>query len=135
MKCQLAVLADAANLSVEGKLNILGEFNTFAAVSAPMVHPLMYFVAKLQISAGDGAVVNLRLRVIDGEGQQLVFPELRIQGRGEHPSDGTLASMPIIVPIAQALFREFGEYTFELRGPSGPLLAEVPLYVRQVAAG
>ncbi|MDZ4672893.1 MAG: hypothetical protein SGI84_00475 [Gemmatimonadota bacterium] len=131
MEVQLAVLADGANVSQEGKLNILGEFNTIYGTEPPLLHPLMYFVAKVNISAGDGPSVVLRLRVVDAEGAPAA-PELALHAAGKPPSDGTPAPLLVVIPIVQAVFRQFAEYTFELRGPSGPPLAEVALYVRPV---
>lgn len=135
MNVQLAVIAEGANVTPEAKLNILGEFNTLNAPSAPVFQPFMCFVAKLMIGAADGAVVDLRFRVVDGEGQ-LVAPEMKIRAEGTPSADGEPASFPLILPIAGAIFKEFGTYTFELwPGAGGPPLAEVPLYVKQVRAG
>lgn len=53
MHPQLTVLADSANISQEGKLNILGEFNTLFAESVPVAHPIIWFVSKLELGAGD----------------------------------------------------------------------------------
>jgi hypothetical protein len=42
MNVTLAVLADYADFSVEGKLNIMGIFNVSYAQSLPMQHPPMH---------------------------------------------------------------------------------------------
>ncbi len=134
MEVQLAALADSANISQEGKLNILGVFDTLFAANVPTFHPLMVFVAKIRIGAGDGEDLEFRLRVVDGNGN-LVAPEVRIHARGERPADGEMANFTLVLPIAGAVFRELGTYTFELRPAGGAPLAEVPLYVKPTPTG
>ena len=54
MEVKLAGFCDAANISREGKLNILGEFNTLYAAAVPVIWPLMYVVIKIEATAGEG---------------------------------------------------------------------------------
>ena len=44
MRVALGVLADYANVSAEGKLNIMGVFQIVNAVQFPHVHPQMHLV-------------------------------------------------------------------------------------------
>ena len=53
MKVTLAVLADYANVSREGKLNILGIFNIIHAASFPCTHGEMVLVTKLEAEVLD----------------------------------------------------------------------------------
>ncbi len=133
MHVQLAVLADAANLSQEGKLNITGVFDRINAPVVPVLYPLMVFVARVRISAGDGSEVKLRFRIVDEEGN-LVAPEVAIRADVGTQGDGEMANLPLILPIVGAVFKEFGTYSFELWTDGGIRLAEVPLGVRQRAS-
>lgn len=130
MELQLAVLADAANLSAEGKLNILGAFDAIFARSVPVVWPSMVFVAKVELSQSDGEDVLFELRVVSEDGD-LVF-RAEIQGHLQRvgPPDGVSPCVPIIVPMNHAHFEHFGAYSFELWN-RGSRLIGVPLHVRR----
>jgi hypothetical protein len=68
----MALIADEANLSQEGKLNVLGAFDRIAATSYPMVHPKMVFVFRIEAGYGDGGLaVPVRLRLMDADGTAL----------------------------------------------------------------
>src|SRR5687768_12547408 len=68
----MALLADEANISQEGKLNILGIFDRVAAPSFPTVHPKMVFVFRVQSEYADaGRSFVVRLRLMDEDGAVL----------------------------------------------------------------
>ena len=48
-----AVFADAANLSQEGKLNILGVFDAVQVAGLPTIHPRTHFVVRLKANSED----------------------------------------------------------------------------------
>src|SRR6266516_902993 len=51
MEVKLALLADGANVSREGKLNLLGIFDTLFARSFPTTHPQMQLVIRFEAAA------------------------------------------------------------------------------------
>jgi len=53
MYCSFALFADAANLSQEGKLNVLGVFDALHVASLPAVHPRATLVVRLKASPDD----------------------------------------------------------------------------------
>ena len=55
MHVTFALFADAANLSQEGKLNILGVFDALQVGSLPAVHPRATLVLRFKAGAPDGA--------------------------------------------------------------------------------
>lgn len=62
MKIPMAILADEANVSQEGKLNVLGIFDRIAAAEFPVVHPRMVFAFRAEAEAGDaGRVFPVRV--------------------------------------------------------------------------
>jgi hypothetical protein len=68
----MALIADEANISQEGKLNVLGVFDRIAAPTYPMVHPKMVFVFRIEAGYGDGGrAVPVRVRLIDADGEAL----------------------------------------------------------------
>ena len=54
MRIPMAFLADEANISQEGKLNVLGIFDRIAAAEFPVVHPRMVFAFRVQAEFADG---------------------------------------------------------------------------------
>ncbi len=134
MKCQLAALCEAANVSAAGQINILGEFDTINAAQVPVVWPLMVFVAKLKAGAADAGRHTVSLRVVD-EDMQLVAPPLEAEvGIAEPPIPGVESGWPLILRIGNAHFQSVGTYLFQLR-VDGTVLCELPLHVRQTQAG
>jgi len=53
MRVSFALFADAANLSQEGKLNILGVFDALQVATLPAVHPRAHLVVHLKGTASD----------------------------------------------------------------------------------
>jgi len=53
MRVSFALFADAANLSQEGKLNILGVFDALQVATLPAVHPRAHLVVHLKGTAAD----------------------------------------------------------------------------------
>jgi hypothetical protein len=133
MLTQLVAVADSANVSQEGKLNILGVFEVMWAAEVPVTHPMMWFVAKVRLTPADAGPHKLILRLIDEDGNMIAAPltaDLTIPQID--PSKGA-AIMPIVLQVGNATFRSFGTYTFELRVDEA-MLAEAELEVRKIPA-
>ena len=54
MRIPMAFLADEANISQEGKLNVLGIFDRIQSAEFPVVHPRMVFAFRVQAEFADG---------------------------------------------------------------------------------
>jgi phosphatidylserine/phosphatidylglycerophosphate/cardiolipin synthase-like enzyme len=61
MHISLAVFADGANLSQEGKLNVLGVFDALQVVGFPAIHPRTHFVVRLK-----GSIEGVAVRPLTG---------------------------------------------------------------------
>jgi hypothetical protein len=62
MHISFAVFADAANLSQEGKLNILGVFDAVQVAALPTIHPRTHFVVRLKADSSDTGSHKLTFR-------------------------------------------------------------------------
>lgn len=72
MRIPVAFLADEANVSTEGKLNVMGIFDRIAAAQFPVVHPRMVFAFRVEADAADGGrVFPVRVRLLDDRGEAL----------------------------------------------------------------
>lgn len=98
MHVSFILFADAANISQEGKLNILGVFDAVHAGPLPAVHPRATVVVRLKASAGDVGTHPLTLRWINPRGVELwsSSAELGIQ---QPPVGSAELDMPVIVQL------------------------------------
>ena len=72
MNISLAFLADEANVSQEGKLNVLGIFDRITAATFPVVHPRMVFAFRVQMEYGDaGRAFPVEVRLLDQDGEPM----------------------------------------------------------------
>lgn len=68
----MAFLADEANVSQEGKLNVMGVFDRIAAPAYPIVHPRLVFAFRVQAEYEDsGRPFPIRVRLEDEDGGTL----------------------------------------------------------------
>ena len=74
----VAVLADYANVSREGKLNIMGIFQEINAPFLPFPLPQMYLVMSLTAAPAEfDTVRNIRVALLHSDGEEL----LQIEGQ------------------------------------------------------
>lgn len=72
MNVVFAVLADAANVSQEGKLNILGNFANIKAREFPIRHPQMQLVIRMEASPLEaGKEKNIEVTMLAADGQKI----------------------------------------------------------------
>ncbi len=71
MHVSFSLFADAANLSQEGKLNILGVFDAVHVGQFPALHPRATFVVRLKAEPQDVGKHELTLRWINPRGNEL----------------------------------------------------------------
>lgn len=98
MHLSFALFADAANLSQEGKLNILGVFDAVHVGQFPTLHPRATFVVRLKGSPSDVGSHDMTLQWINPRGAVLwnSSAELAIQNA---PTLSGEMDMPVIVQI------------------------------------
>ncbi|HZE09046.1 MAG TPA: hypothetical protein VE110_09865 [Gemmatimonadaceae bacterium] len=71
MHISFAVFADAANLSQEGKLNILGVFDAVQVAGLPTMHPRTHFVVRLKADGEDAGTHKLTFRWVSPLDEEL----------------------------------------------------------------
>lgn len=98
MQVAFALFADAANLSQEGKLNVLGVFDALQVGSLPAVHPRAHLVVHLKGTPTDVGRHSVTLRWINPNGSELWTStgELNV---GQPPSGVTEMDLPLIAQI------------------------------------
>jgi hypothetical protein len=119
-------LADAANVSQEGKLNILGTFANINAHEFPARHPEMQLVLRLEASPAEaGMKKKLEVKVLDEDGRQVggVSGDFNVPSP---PSPGRRICIQTALRIVDAVFPKEGNYEFDVL-INDDLKAEVPL--------
>jgi len=107
----MAMVADEANLSQEGKLNVLGVFDRIASPSYPMVHAKMVFIFRVEAGFGDGGrSVPVRVRLIDADGGALFEAGGEIVAPDVEPGDFATAHQ--LFTLLGVQFPQPGIYKF-----------------------
>ncbi len=114
MNVTLAVLADAANVSQEGKLNILGSFNTIMVENFPARHPAMVLVLPLNATPAEyGQVRDLGLKLLGADGEEHAAMQITIPV--EAPPDLAIPhKCEAIVNVRDLVFPRAGDYAIHV---------------------
>ena len=111
MKIPMAFLADEANVSQEGKLNVLGIFDRIGGSSFPLVHPRMIFAFRVQAEFGDGGRrFPVRIRLMDEDGGMLFEANGEIGAPEVSPGEWATANQ--IFTLVGVQFPRPGSYKF-----------------------
>jgi hypothetical protein len=119
MHVTFALFADAANLSQEGKLNILGVFDALQVATLPAMHPRATLVVHLKGSVADAGTHRVSLQWLSPSGIELWSSDGEL-GVASPPS----GVLDIDLPLDLA-----GGYVMRV-GLDGTMHAEVPVQVR-----
>lgn len=113
MDVTLALLADAANISKEGKLNLLGIFNIIHTNAFPAIHPKMQLVLSFEATHAEvGRQKNVEIVLYDADDNKLgsITGKFPIP-RGE---SGYPIQLNQILNIPPLRFEKPGDYAFHI---------------------
>lgn len=111
MKIPMAFLADEANVSQEGKLNVLGIFDRIASPAFPTVHPRMVFAFRVQAEFADsGQSFPVRVRLIDEDGGTLFEANGEMTAPPVAPGEFSTANQ--VFALVGVQFPQPGTYKF-----------------------
>jgi hypothetical protein len=128
MNISFALFADAANLSQEGKLNILGVFDAVQVGTLPAVHPRANLVVRLKGTRTDVGSHSVTMRWLNPEGHELwnSTGELNV---ASPPVGVTEMDLPLIAALDLPV-DTVGSYTMSIM-LDGEAKGEVRLHVRR----
>lgn len=114
MQVPLALLADAANISKEGKLNVLGAFDVINAPSFPTIHPAMVLVLQLAASPAEyGQTKKLVITILDADANHIADIKADLQVNA--PDDPAAPSNDyIVLKIPPMPFPHAGDYAIHI---------------------
>lgn len=114
MRVTHALLADYASKSQDGKLNVMGIFDTIFAQSFPVGHPQMYVVLKFEASPAEaGQPKALEIKLLDQDGKQSMGVNATMQ-IPSHGIPGRKVAMDALFAIQGLIFERPGDYTFSV---------------------
>jgi hypothetical protein len=113
MNIQVAVLCDAANED-NGKLNLLGAFDTIYTPQLPAVHPQCAVALRVTFMSGDEGARQFKLNFVNADGHA-IMPSIEIPVAVALPDDVHFLTRNFIVNIQQLKFAEAGLYSLDVR--------------------
>jgi hypothetical protein len=127
MNIQVAVLCDAAT-DDNGKLNLLGAFDTIYTQQLPAIHPQCSIALRVTFFSGDEGKHSLQLNFVDADGRSIAkFPPIPVEVA--LPEDMHFGTRNYIVNLQQLKFDNPGLYSIDVTLDGQPQ-ASVPLLVR-----
>jgi hypothetical protein len=130
MQVAFALFADAANLSQEGKLNVLGVFDALQVSTLPAVHPRAHLVLHLKGTSMDVGAHTVQFRWLNPHGTELWATSGDLNVGAPPPGVGEM-DLPLIsqidLPIDSA-----GQYMMAIAIDGRPTV-DVPVHVRTPA--
>jgi hypothetical protein len=109
----VAVLCDAATED-NGKLNLLGSFDTIYAPQMPAVHPQCSMALRVTFMPGDEGARKLTLSFINADGRA-IMQSIELPVQVALPDDAHFLTRNFIVNIQQLKFEEPGLYSVDVR--------------------
>ena len=128
MNIQVAVLCDAAT-DDNGKLNLLGAFDTIYTQQLPAVHPQCSIALRVTFSSDDEGKHQLQLNFVDADGHSIMvnFPPIPVEVA--LPEDMHFGTRNFIVNLQQMKFENPGLYSIDISLDGQPQTS-IPLLVR-----
>jgi len=129
MNVQVAVLCDAAT-DDNGKLNLLGSFDTIYAREMPATHPQCAVALRVTFFSSDEGNHNLKLNFVNADGRP-IMPPLTIPVEVTLPDEVHFGTRNFIFNFQQLKFDEPGLYSMDITLDELPQ-ASIPLFVKHL---
>ena len=129
MNIQVAVLCDAAT-DDNGKLNLLGAFDTIYARELPAIHPQCAVALRLTFLGGDEGKRQMKLNFVDADGHAIMQP-IEIPVEVVLPDDMHFGTRNFIINIQQLKFAKPGHYSIDI-AIDGRHETSIPLLIKML---
>jgi len=113
MEVALALLTDYANVTREGKLNLLGLFNRINAPTLPWTHPQMQLALSFEASPAEyDTTKNVQIKLLDADGNTkfAISSDLKVP----REKSGRSVSINTIIAINNLRLDTEGDYAFHI---------------------
>ena len=129
MNIQVAVLCDAAT-DENGKLSLLGAFDTIYTQQLPAVHPQCSIALRVTFGHEEEGEHKLRLNFVDADGHA-IMPGMDLPVQVVLPGDSHFGTRNFVVNIQQLKFENPGLYSIDLALDGQPQ-GSIPLLVKHI---
>jgi hypothetical protein len=129
MNIQVAVLCDAATED-NGKLNLLGAFDTIFAPQLPAVHPQCALALRVTFMSSDEGEHALKFNFVNADGRA-IMPPIETPVSIALPDEAHFLTRNFIVNFQNLKFAEAGFYSVDVR-LDDKSKGNVPLLVKWV---
>lgn len=127
MELPIATLCDSAH-DYQGKLCILGTFDSFAARSLPVVHPGCALALRFVFTPEDEGERNLTIRLIDSDGTDILPQPMQAKIGVQLPPGATFFARNLVAGLQNIQFVKEGDYALEI-SVDDKVLQSLPLRV------
>ncbi len=134
MDIQVATLCDAAN-DYNGKLCVLGTFDTIGSRSLPVVHQNCVLALRICFRAVDEGEHDLGIRIIDADGQDVMpnpLPPVKFEIK--IPNDVDFVTRNMIIHFQALQFNKAGSFSLEISVDDDSLVS-IPVRVLYMPQG
>ena len=126
MDIQVAALCDSA-ADYNGKLCVLGAFDTIFAQALPVIHPQCAIALRLCFKPDDEKRIKLRISLINADGVDVIPPFEPVIEVGV-PPDAFFMTRNLVLNLQRLSFQEEGHFSVDIRSEE-EILQRVPLRV------
>ncbi|MHB1194775.1 MAG: DUF6941 family protein [Longimicrobiales bacterium] len=114
MEVVLAALCDSANISTDGKLNVLGVFDLIQADAFPAHQASMSFAFRMRAEYEDqGRASRVEVTLMDSDGRRLWGGSVEVVVGAIAP--GEFAHISQVLRLDNVQFRSAGRYRFRIQ--------------------
>ncbi len=112
MNIEIFTLCDAA-ADYQGRLNILGVFDTIFAAQVPAMHPFCSVALRMRFQRTERGQHRITLDIVDDDGSPVIPP---IEGafNVDIAGNAQVASANLVLNLGQLQFKNYGEYAVNL---------------------
>ncbi len=129
MEILVAALCDSA-ADYEGKLCLLGAFDTIVTGSLPAIHPQCSVALRILFRKEEEGFHNVSVLFVDEDGRAIV-PPMETSFDIELPDDLFFSTRNLILNLQQLPFARHGAYSIDIQVDKRQM-ASIPLQVRLV---
>jgi hypothetical protein len=114
MLLNLLLIADYVNITADGKLNVMGIFNSIHSTEFPTAHPEMFLIAKFSTDPSEyGTKKKLAIKLLD-EGGKPIASLLEHEIEIPHGKGGRVVEIRQLLKLTGLVFPQPGAYHFSI---------------------
>jgi hypothetical protein len=129
MNIQIAALCDAAT-DYNGKLNLLGTFDTIVTHELPAMYPSCSIALRISFNRIEEGAHKVKMNFVDEDGKY-VMPSIEMPVQVEIPAEANFLVRNFVINIQQLKFDKPGQYSIDL-AIDGRQETSIPLLVRHI---